>query len=90
MVCHSIYGSCTFRSLFLLHLSFLVVFVAILFKRIFFYKALMPKKYACCKHGPQHLQRMSRCGFAHTLSEVELPDRIHHRMWTDVTHEPQG
>ena len=50
----------------------------------------MAKKYACCKHGPDHLLRMPRCGFAHRLTEVQLPDRINSRMWYDLTHMRPG
>jgi hypothetical protein len=50
----------------------------------------MVRKYACCKHGPAHLQSMPSCGFAHRLNEVELPDRINPRMWHDLTGLAQG
>ena len=47
-------------------------------------------KYACCKHGPDHIGRMPTCGYAHTLAEVALPERIDPRQWLDTVHEPGG
>ena len=45
-------------------------------------------KYACCKHGPDHLHRHAECGFAHLLREIELPDSIERYawLWQDVSH----
>ena len=45
-------------------------------------------RYALCKHGPSH--GMARCGFAHSLGDLQFPDRISSKQWHCYAHIRRG
>ena len=48
-------------------------------------------RYALCKHGPHcHVHGQGRCGFAHRIAEVTLPDRVWDRRFVDDSDKREG
>ena len=49
----------------------------------------MPQKYAFCKHGPGCVY--PRCGYAHSLDELEFKEYLEHNYyWDDTSELPEG
>ena len=48
-------------------------------------------KYALCKHGPHcRAHKRERCGFAHSIAEVTLPDEVWDRRFEDDSDKKGG
>ena len=48
-------------------------------------------KYALCKHGPHcRAHKRERCGFAHSIAEVTLPDEVWNRRFEDDSDKKGG